>query len=243
MMHFFIRPKIHLDCFTSRADVIEYAPVVSGMEVIPDWWKALPKIDVSHVNGFSPAPTMKTCVGMHEYYKKSIAMPLWSELFIDIDSNKQYKWQFSDLTTEAHIHGAHQYLNFLTYDNQAHLKIRSPWFFKCKKDISWLMTEPIYNRATLRAYTTPTGILNFYKQGTTNIQLFIDVAASMSFSIPFRTPFLFTPMSDKKIVVHRHLIDEEQFHRYESLSNPITFINKYKSQQNVVKCPYKDHTK
>ena len=65
MMHFFKRSEVHLDCFTYRTDVIEYAPVVNAIEVIPDWWRELPK---SIIDNFSPAPTMKTCVGMSDYY-------------------------------------------------------------------------------------------------------------------------------------------------------------------------------
>jgi len=61
MMHFFRSSKIHLDCFTARIDVIEKAPVVNAIEVIPDWWRKLPK-EAYINNNFYPMPTMKTCV-------------------------------------------------------------------------------------------------------------------------------------------------------------------------------------
>jgi hypothetical protein len=242
-MHFFRTPKIHLDCFTSRADVVEYAPVVNAMEVIPSWWKALPKENAPNLKDFHPTPTMKTCAGMYEYYEKSIALPLWSDLAISVDNNKEYRWQFSDSATAGLVHNYQQHLGFLDSDDQAHLKICSPWAFKTKSNVDWVMAEALYNRKTLRGYTTLPGILNFYKQSGTNIQMFIDISSPGFFTIPFGSVFLLTPMSDKKVVVHRHLIDEPQFKKILTLHNQITFINKYKTIQKTIKCPYKDNTK
>jgi hypothetical protein len=241
MMHFFIRPKIHLDCFTNRADVIEYAPVVNGIEAIPSWWKSLPKENTAST--FFPTPTMKTCVGMYEYYRKSVAIPMWSDMAVQIKSDKQYNWQFADLNSEAEVHDKPQYSGFLGSDNQAHLKIISPWFFKTKNDVSWIMTDAIYNRSTLRDYTITPGILNFSKQGGTNIQMFVDISRARTFTIPFGSVFLLTPLSDKKVVVHRHLIDSAEHHKMQLLYNPLTFINKYKHKEKLIKCPYKDETK
>lgn len=240
MMHFFRRSKIHLDTFTCRKDVIEYAPVVNAIEVIPEWWKKLPKKVFIDGSTF-PLPTMKTCIGMSSYYKNSVALPLWSELCIEANQDN-YAWQFSDRKSVAHMHDPYQYDGFLG-KNYGHLKLESPWVFETKSDIDWLLTDAIYNKTELVNYAIPPGLLNFSKQNNTNIQLFINLTNNHSFTIPLHTPVLFTPLSDKKVVVHRHLISPEEFTRKRQMSSQITFINAYGVSQKVVKCPYKDATK
>lgn len=237
MMHFFRRSKLHLDVFTKRRDVIEYAPVVNAIECIPDWWKALPKERKAPY----PIPTMKTCVGVHDYYNRSIAMPLWSDLYVRIE-NRNYTWQFSDKITEAVIHPAHQYEGFVNAD-YGHLKIESPWIFNTKDDVNWVMTAPVYNRSCFDDFIMAEGVLNFSKQKATNIQLFLPVRTDRELTIPFKTMFMFTPMTDKKVVVHRHLVSEEEFNSRQSTFVVSTFINKYKAHQKIAKCPYKDFLK
>lgn len=239
MMHFFRRSKIHLDCFTSRRDVIEYAPVVNAIEAMPDWWKNLPKNSNTH---FFPTPTMKTCSGIIGYYKNSVALPLWSDLCIDV-ADGEFRWQFSDEVTKGIAHEEAQYRGFIATKNYRHLKIDSPWLFQTKEDINWLLTDPIYNRTSLNDYVTPPGALSFLTQHTTNIQLLIDLATPRRFILPFKTTFLFTPLSDKKVVVHRHLIGEEEYRVKNARHVRTTFLNAYINQQRVVKCPYKDETK
>jgi hypothetical protein len=110
-----------------------------------------------------------------------------------------------------------------------------------KEDLNWLYTQPIYNHENPTDYFMMQGLLNFKHQPSTNMQLFINIDQDRIFKIPFRTPFLLTPMSDKKIIVHRHLITNEQFSSKESLTTPSVTINKYKIHNKLPKCPYKDH--
>jgi hypothetical protein len=239
MLHFFKRPEIHLDVFTNRRDVIEYAPIVNGMDVIPDWWKNLPKT-IIHDNSFFPSATMKTCVGMYDYYNKSVAVPLWSDLHIKTEGS-MYNWQFSDNTTKAEVHNPKEYQGFSLTEKYGHLKIHSPWLLSTKEDLNWVYTQPLYNRSSAVDYSMAQGLLNFKRQPAAHLQLFINLENNKQFVIPFRTIFLLTPMSDKKVVVHRHLITNEQFASKASLATPSTTVNKYKTQIKIPKCPYKDH--
>jgi hypothetical protein len=242
MMHFFRRPKIHLDCFTSRRDVIEYAPVVNAIETIPTWWKELPKEKTNGIN-FYPTATMKTCIGMYDYYAKSIAMPLWSDLCIEIHADKGYSWKFSDSVTDSAPHDANEYTGLLHSISYGHLKIMSPWAFCAKEDVDWMVSEPIYNRKTITDYVLAQGLLNFYRQSGSSLQILLSTETPKKFILPFGTPFLFTPLSDKKVVIHRQLVSKNEFFSIKEKSRAITFINKYKNQQKITKCPYKDKTK
>lgn len=240
MMHFFKRSIINVDCFTSRQDVIEYAPVVNGIEKIPTWWKKLPKYYVE--KEFIPVATMKGCVGLTNYYSKSIAMPLWSDLAIKVLGENNYEWQFSDNLSTATVHDAAQFSGFNT-SGYGHLKLNAPWVFQTKKDIEWMISCPIYNLETHTNFIFPQGVLNFKHQPATNIQLFLSTSQPRTFVIPFGTVFLFTPLSDSKVVIHRHLVTEEQYKLNQQKSIPNTFVNNYQTHKKVQKCPYKDETK
>lgn len=243
MIHFFIKPKIHLDCFTSRRDVIEYAPVVNAIDVIPEWWRELPKSSFDLQDGFTPRPTMKTCVGMIDYYAKSVALPLWSDLAIEVNSKQNYAWQFSDIQSIVSVHGENQYKDAPFTENNVHLKIETPWLFQTKSDIDWLLTEPIYNNSKFNNYVLAQGLLNFSRQVGANLQLFLDVSTPKKYVIPFGSIFMFTPLSDKKVVIHRHLVDLKKYDSIEATATSITFINKYRNQQKITKCPYRDEIK
>jgi hypothetical protein len=153
VLFLFPKKKIVLDCFTSHAYVIEYSPINFAIKHIPDWWKNLPK---SYENGLSK--NMRHCVGMVDYYKKSIAIPMWSDLQIKTHGDKKYEWQFSDLQSEAAIHSRTQMGEFL--DGYGHLKLATPWNFVSEKDINWVWSHPTYSYPfsnPTKKYTYKTG--------------------------------------------------------------------------------------
>lgn len=243
MMHFFRRSKIHLDTFTYRRDVIEYAPIKLGAEALPEWWKKLPKETHTPQTGFFPIPTMKTCAGVIDYYTKSVCMPLWSDLAIEVHADGGYRWQFADTLSSGEVHPKAQYTGMPITSHMGHLKINSPWIFNTKKDLFWMLTNPIYDTVNCNEYALAVGLLNFYRQQSTNLQLFIDTTTPKVINIPFGTTFLFTPLTDKKITLHRHLISPEEYDSKNQLGVASTFINKYQKQRKISKCPYKDKTK
>lgn len=239
MIHFLKKSKLHLDVFTSSRNAIEYSPVVNGIETIPNWWKVLPK-QYLFQNDFIPSPTMKTCVGVQDLYAKSIAVPMWSDLAVKV-YEKNYTWQFSDEHTEAKVHPQEQYDGYLNDANYGHLKIVSPWLFSTKEDVNWMSIDGIYNRTDFRSYILANGFLNFSNQPRVNLQLFIDISKNYSFIIPFNFPFLFTPLTEKEVVIHRHLVSQEKFDSISQRATRIKFINKYREIQKTKKCPFNDY--
>jgi hypothetical protein len=207
------------------------------MEVTPDWWKKLPK-NYYEVGNFFPEATMKTCVGMYDMYAKSVAMPLWSELCINV-TNGAYGWQFADRMSTAEVHPHYQYGEFLD-NTYGHLKVLSPWFCETKGNIDWIMTKPVYNNLGFRDYTLAQGLLNFSKRNATNLQFIVDLSYDKVFTIPFGAPILLTPLSDKQVVIHRHLVSAEKIHSIQQKSLPSTFVNSFKVHERVAKCPFKD---
>jgi hypothetical protein len=219
--------------------VVEYAPISPAIEFIPEWWKNLPK--ESRLKTFYPVPTMKTCTGIIDYYAKSIALPLWSEIEILIAESGDFSLQYADRTSRAETHSATQYAGFLEGTNYKHLKLASPWLFKCKEDINWMYSLPTYNLKSFDDFVMLPGLLNFSKQPETNIQLLVNTAKPKIIAMPFQTPFLLTPMSDKKVRITRHLVSKEEFTSMDEVGLPSTFIGKYKTHAKVKKCPYENH--
>jgi hypothetical protein len=241
-MHFFIKPKIHLDAFTYSKSAIEVNPIEHGNKYLPKWWKELPK-QLYLPNDFFPQKTMKTCYGLHQYYDASLCIPLWSELALCIQ-NGTYSWQFADNSSRAEMHNKAQYTGFVNEKESIHLKLEAPWIFETKKDIRWILSHPIYNTTNFYDYAVCPGVLNFHKSLKPNIQLMINVNQYKTINIEQGTPMAFiTPMSEAKVVIHRHLIDKTKYEVKESIANPVSFINSYANRMKKTICPYKDHSK
>lgn len=241
MIFRFPQKKIVLDCFTDNSSVIELAPVLPAVKLIPDWWKNLPQsmFDEETLNGVT---TMKNCVGMVDYYAKSIAIPMWCDVSIKINKNKTYNWQFADRISKAEVHNIEeQAKGFLP--EHGHLKLVSPWLFKTKENINWVWSHPTYNYANNADITSLPAISNYYHQNGSNINMMINLNSAKTIVIPHLTPVaLLTPMSDRKVEVVRHLVSTEEFQKITNRNTTITFINKYKkiikTKKQLGNCPF-----
>jgi hypothetical protein len=242
MIFKFPKKKIVLDCFTFEETIIKTAPIDYAIKHIPEWWKDLPN---SFLVDFVPTGTMRGCVGMTEFYRNSIAIPLWSDLIIDVNQN-QYKWQFADYLSQAAVHNLEQEATNFLPKNYAHLKLISVWHFKCKEDINWMWNTPLYNLHANPEIIVPPGIVNFNKQVSTNINLLFRKDEIKQIYLRAGTPLvLMTPMSDRKVEVVRHLVDAQEFKRQNKYS--ISFTKTYRAEADFIKkhmsCPFKDHTR
>jgi hypothetical protein len=241
MLFKFPKNKIVLDCFTSERYAIEYAPIDFAIKHIPNWWKNLPKSYLD-TNEFTQSPTMKHCVGMVDYYKNSIAIPLWSDLSIKVNEDKSYKWQFSDRRTQAGFHSMEKQANgFLS--NFFHFKIISPWAFKTKEMINWVWSHPTYNYEFSEDIVSLPAIVNYEHQNSTNINLMVSTKEPKIINISQGQPMaVLTPMSDRKVEIIRHLVSEKEFDSILSMQARISFLNKYKKivkrKEQFSGCPY-----
>jgi len=245
MIFKFPKKKLVLDCFTHHEYIAKTAPILPAIKVIPDWWRGLPSS--FYEESFHPFPTMKNCVGMIEYYKKSIVIPMWSELAVSIEPNGMYRWQFSDGTTEAKPHDiTKQATGFL--NDYAHLKISSPWLLRTKEDISWVWSHPTYSYPKSHNIVSLPAIVKYNTQFSTNINILISRKEQGIITIPQGQPMVFmTPMSDKKVEIVRHVISKEEWDTKNAISNSISFIDKYrvgiKKAEQFSDCPFHNHTK
>jgi len=242
----FPQKKIVLDCFTSAPQVIDSAPIVPAIKIIPDWWRNLPS-EVIEEGRFSPTPTMKNCVGMIDYYKKSIAIPMWSDLSIKISENKVYYWHFADGESSAGTHNLLVQANGFLND-YAHIKLESPWLFKTKEDINWVWSFPSYNFPKSHELLAPPAIISYKHQHTTNMNLLIHDDKPRTIFIPHGQPMmLISPMSDRKVEIVRHLVTQEEYRRLDYKATNLAFIKKHQkginSRDKFSDCPFHNHTK
>jgi len=244
MIFKFPKKKIVLDCFTKHEYVIKSAPIVNAIKVIPDWWKTLP-VQYSRTNEIYPKSTMKNCVGMVDYYKKSVAISLWSELALKIKSSKDFEWQFSDLQSVIGHHDLEKEATGFLND-YAHFKLLSPWIFSTKEDINWVWSCPLWNFFKSHEIVFPPAIVNYKHQHGTHINLLIYAGKPKTIIIPHGQPLIFiSPMSDRKVEIVRHLVSPQEFERRGSNGTPISFIKKYQKQIDTRSkfndCPFHNH--
>jgi hypothetical protein len=242
MLFKFPQKKIVLDCFTALPSAIEYAPIHYAIKHIPDWWKNLPApSNPSQVE----MRNMRNCAGMVDYYKKSIAIPLWTDFKVSV-KNKIFIWEFADQTGDATQHTKEQAKGFL--DGYQHLKINSPWLFKSEKNMNWVWSHPTYNYSYGTELVSLPGITEFYYQNSTNINFLLDLDEEQEIFIRQGQPLaLLTPMSDRKVEIVRHLISQEEFLSIYRRNAPFTFVDKYKSmlkrKEQFSDCPFHNHIK
>lgn len=229
MIFFFKKKPIVLHCASDRHDVFTFAPVQRSMKFIPEWWKKLP--DSVNVNdNFFPSPTMKSCFGFLELYRRGAVIPLWSELALKVGpvGENYYRYQFADLRSEITSHAPGQHNDAYKPTRFQHIKLESPWKFFCKEEIPFLCIEPTWSLIHIKNLKMLPGILEFKYQHGTNQNFFIErIDVEQNFIVPFLTPIMhLVPLSDRplKIIL---VEDEKLIRKAFTHLRTSTFLKKY----------------
>ena len=247
---FFFKPKeIHLDCFTFRPEVYEFSSVDYSHKFYPEWWLKLPKTQQKmNLSGkVSEITTMKGCVGFVNYYKYGITIPLWSDLRLSYLANeRKFDVEFA---FKKHTHGEHlieQMTGLINPDEFAHIKLMSPWIFKTKEDIQWAWMQHTWNFSPVNKITILPAIIDFKYQNGTNVNFLISTKIRECF-LPNNQPLVnIIPLSERKVKIHRHLVNEREFEILAASSYPTYFKGKYKKIKQIIigrekeqkKCPF-----
>ena len=241
---FFFKPKvIHLDCFTTRAEVYDLFPIDYTYKFFPQWWKDLPKV-IPDENQWWGMNTIKSCVGLNNFYANGITIPMWSDFLIETE-NSIARWQFSDRTSRCGTHSFEQMQGYLDPQLYFHLKIESPWLFSCKENIDFVWTQNTWSFSKPEEIVIPPAVLGFKFQRGTHINSFIryDGEKKQIFIDSGKPMVNIIPLSERKVKIKNHLIDEKEFKILESRNIQVKFNNPYNFRKKLLmnsekKCPF-----
>ena len=237
-MFFIKRKELIVDAFCSEAFAHAYkeASIEYAYKFYPKWWKNLENSQFNF-DDMRLEKSMKNCTGLIDHYKNGLIIPLWCDLAIKTtDKHDNWSYQFSDNISKIKRHPINQRGDF--YKNYTNLKIESPWKLKTKEKINFVAIEPFWNNENIKDIVFTSGTLNFNDQFATHMQLLIE-EKNQNILIPFKQPMMhLIPMSEKKIVLKKHLIsDKEYLDRFINYTDT-TFLGKYTKRRFYKKCPF-----
>jgi hypothetical protein len=238
-MFLFKKKKIILDCFTYNSSAYEYAKIDRASKFYPDWWKNTPR---KHDNSAGQVSTIKTCTGLIDNYQYGVMLPLWSDLNITINSaDKSCRWEFADGASRIDAHPPAQWDKYADPNTNIHLKMVTPWMFKCKEDVPFMYMQPYWNYQPFNSMSVPTGIINFKYQNATNFNMFINSTLDAHIELRHGDPLAhMIPIDNREVITHNHLIDDKE---YNKLVVKLSFNGNYNIVKKLMeekesKCPF-----
>ena len=205
MLFKFKKGKINLDVITDRKELIDLYPVDHVKNFIPNWYKKMPSLCEDEIKD---SPTMKSCMGIIDLFKKGIVIPNWSDFIIYKDhENQQIKFEYADQITQVMFHSPKQWKYYLDEKESLHFKTTSPWCFKCKEDIKFFFTGFHWGLNPFLIHI-PSAIVDFKYQHQTHINAFMRHMFFNKIMIPAGQALIhLIPLSDKEIDLKYHLED------------------------------------
>ncbi len=225
-----------------------YFPIDKASKRMPEWWKELPSSIITEPNSLSEVGSMKSCPGFTYYYNNAISLPLWSDVSIRTNEDADYiEWNFADKTSHAIPHDSRQKGTYLNngLGKYAHLKLISPWLFRCKEEIPFIFTGNTWALDNPEKIIIPPGVVNYKYQNITNINLFLKVEGIQVAKLSADTSLVHIfPMSERDLEIKNHLISESEYKNLESLGITNFATKSYfkhksisKEQEKAGKCP------
>jgi len=235
-MFFFVKKStIEMDAFTHWEHVYKYSPIIEARQKVPDWFTSM-EGKYMILDDLVPQATIKMCPAIQDYVLRGVIMPLWSDLAIAIEE-RIVRWQFADMLTENESHPERQWAPFRSPYDYAHMKLRSPWILSCKEEVLFSWEKPFFHNDLPKEIEIVSGIDEYKYQNSSNVNFFVDVRQDNKLTIPQGTPLVrLLPLSDKKVRIKNHLVDEAEWKKKALKNQPVKFINQYRKM--AKKCPF-----
>jgi hypothetical protein len=238
--------KIVLECITASKTVATYAPIQRASKSIPKWWIDVVKNPEPVKEDLMHNTTMAGCTGMRDMYASGVMLPLWCELRVAVGSKGtgHYQYQFSDFKSKMGPHESGQRGEYLPDYDYLHLKIDSPWLFRCDEPINFYFAQPTWNIEKLEDYTIMPGVVDFKYQNTTNINVMFPRTDHMKvIDFPFRQPLAHIVPLDSRPIELKRILDKNLHAQIAESFSPITFVNSFKNKKAIdkkleSKCPF-----
>lgn len=209
------RKKRVVDFFTIIPQVYEDGKPVAAIKVLPDWFTGPKMKEIQRqARRTSYESTIRTCPGIIDLYKESIAMTSWFNYEIDISPEGEVCHQEGNFGKVVfNSHNRNQFLPFVEHTTSTNLKMNIPWEFKCKKDTTFILTEPTWHSYDMydRISVLP-GILRSSMMSFCNVNYITrpgSVIRRVSFH-PGDPLSILTPLTEDKVDIKTHLITQDE---------------------------------
>jgi hypothetical protein len=235
-----------VNCYTNKSEVYNYCPIILANKAIPDWFKALPTPQYKGPSSKENVRNLKECVAFLKYFSKGFVLPLWSDLFLEIGpkGTTQYRYQYSDCSSEIDIHDENSSNKAILDSEYQHLKLISPWVIRCDEEVDFIALQPEWHFDKLNFSHVLSGVMDFKVNAATNVNMYVKrQKEQQNFLLKVNTPiYHFVPITERKMVLKNHLVSNEEFRNIQQANVAMSFKRHYYFKRNALKqnkCPFK----
>lgn len=242
-MFWFCKPKpIDVYLYTAREEVFNHAKPQKAVYFFPEWIKRLPP------SKFSEDPnaklivnkTIKSCSGVADLYKLGIIFPLWSDLNVEINPDRSFRFQFIDEKSKAAHHPKSQMEGAPFANTHVNLKLSNPWFIQTNQDVKFLVTSPVWNGIGYQELIIPPAVISAYSFATQmNINIMFEAKQNKTvYELFLGQPLLHViPISERRINLHHVLVTEQELQKM-NLKNPMFLMGRNRYRRAEKSCPH-----
>lgn len=229
-MIFFKKNNIILDCFTSEPGVAEVFSVGSIINNMPSWWKSCPNSTPTHDFPVELS-TIKRCPGIKDLFKTALVIPAWNEYILYKDPAQGFSHIGPTRLAEGMQHQSGQLGDL--YKDYFHFKFVSPWYFKEKSGINWLMTTPTWHSNT--DILVPQGVIEFKTQHSTHVNIVSKKEQVLKeYKIKAGDPLAYLiPLTESNVKVKIHVVSQEEIRKMKNFHH--SFYNSYEITKRILK--------
>lgn len=249
-MNFFKKKPITVTFMTSSPAAYAFGPVFRGAKALPQWWRDLPTESEYNLEAGEKTINMRGCMGLIDFYKKAVVLPMWSDVAIKIGSTQTpgFSYQFADFTSEIDSHHENQFQGLANNNDHQHIKLVNPWTAVSSEPLDWLMQGIPYSMKDPTEYTALPGVLNFYYTHSLNVQMLFKRDAYMDrhIHISHGTPLAaLHPLSERELELKILLMSPQELQVARAREFPVTFLRKGMYNRKLIKsgaaqvtCPF-----
>ena len=149
----------------------EIEPVDLTQNFKPGWYNRAPNLMENQIPKVTSG-TIKTCPAIMDFFKLGYVVPLWCDLYVNVQEDGSWTWRSSDDLHQFDTHDTWQFKDHLptleARDNVALvMKAMCPWHVKTPKGVSMLQLPMHYHydsRFSLMPGIIPTDIFHNINQ-------------------------------------------------------------------------------
>jgi hypothetical protein len=200
--------------YTYQKNLLDQVAPEAAKKFIPKFWKDLPN---ALKDPFNVDSNMKYCAGFNDLYSKGIVIPAWTDFAIQVgkigDTENPYMLANPTGNMEHVVHPQSQRGSFAPEEEWQHIKLSSPWVFKCDEPIEFLMTDVGWNKDNPSDSFVPNGVINFKWQRSTNINMLLKREKEERVIVrDYGTPLAhLIPLTERPVEFKYHLVTVEEW--------------------------------